>query len=329
MLNLSDFNQGVNVSAELLSMELRNVLLSVNSIILLLLGISGILTNILNMLTFHKMGLGQGTNTSFFALSAADLVCECIFVIMAVITMGQAHLVELAVDLTHLRYILGPVIVSISAYISWVTAIINVERCFCVLLPQRAKYVFSVKTTTSLILGMLAVQLSIITTRLFSEELTTLRSPHVTLTQSSLDSSKYVAVTFWGASLPSFICFLVTVASTMFLVNALTKRQKWLQSLPTADINTVKKNKTLMYMVVVISLVHIICFLPSVLIISLSLATKHLNPFKPGSRNLYFVLTSFAGSFQAFSSVVNLFIYLKMSSNYNKCLRSLLHNLNE
>ena len=326
----SESDPSGNGTNEYVSLKLRNVLLQVNCIILLLLGVTGIPTNVLNMLIFHKMGLGRGTNISFFALSAADLVCGCIYVFLAVVMMGQSRLLDLGVDISDFRYLFGPIILSVSAFISWVTTIISVERCFCVLLPQRTKDIFSEKTTLSLIAGMLLVQVSVIIASVVSKRLTITRSTlnnqsHVRLDHSTIDSSVFVSLNFWAASLPTFICLLIVVCSTGFLLVALTKRGKWLQSLPSSGNNAIKKNKKLMYVVVAISVIHIICFLPGVITIFVSFAVTDFNPFEPRSKNLYLVLSSFVGEFQALSSVVNMFVYLRMSSNYNQCWRNLLH----
>ena len=328
---MTDSQSVVNETApfQLMSLQLRNMFFRLNSVPILVFALLGSITNPFNMLTFHRMGLRSTTNISFFALSFADFACGLIFGFVAVIRLDMSRCIDLGVDLTDIQYLLFPVVMGITAFGSWVTAIISVERCCCVAFPVKVKKLFTLKTTLCLIMGMLVFQTANITSSLTRMRLRVDRSPdsdrpRVVLDRSRLDNAVYASLIFWTSSFLTLICFGLIVASTIFLGIVLRQRGRWLQSLAEPQNDAIERDKKLVHTVAAISLIYIICFLPGFTIVLVSIANPALNPLNPRAVNLILILATYVALFQSLSGAINFFIYFRINVKFKKCLRDLL-----
>ncbi|KAK3741361.1 hypothetical protein RRG08_034406 [Elysia crispata] len=314
---------------EFISIHLRNTFLKINGSILLVLSLAGIPNNILNMIIFSKMGFNSNINIQFFSLSAIDFICSCFYVCVAVIMQDMSGLIDLRVDLTDVIYLTASVLSSLSAIGSWVTAIISVERCCSVVLPVRVKDIFTRKVTMCLNVGMLIVQMAFLASNVSSMRFKVTRSslnyrPRVTLDNSRMNDTLYVALLFWGASFITFICMGVIVISTAYLGIALLQRDIWLESLPARTNQAGRKNKKLVHTVVAISAIYIICSLPGVIVLLTLFIDPSLSPFDPTTESLSIVLSTFIQICLSFSGMANMFVYLKMNSKYREHFKIIL-----
>ena len=313
----------------LVSLELRDTLLGVINIPNLVVAIAGILTNTLNMLAFHRMGFHNTTNISFFSLAIADFTCEWLYASVAVLRLNISGVIDLGVDFTDAQYLFAPVILGVSTLGSWVTAIISVERCCCIVFPVTVKKVFTPKTTLRFIVGMLLFQIANIATNLTTVALALYRPPNsdrpqILIDRSKIDKELYIGLNLWASSFITFICFGIIVASTTFLVIALRQRQRWLQAQPHLQNGIIERDKKLVRTVAAISVIYIICYLPGFITVLTSFAIPGMNPLNRGTENLSFIQASYVSLFQSLSQMINLFIYFKLSSSFNRCLKELL-----
>ncbi|KAK3773037.1 hypothetical protein RRG08_029089 [Elysia crispata] len=332
MWNISEtdaaLTNGTALVHQFMSLSLRNLFLMVHGGILLFLATCGLQTNVLNILIFRKLGLASSINISFLALSAADLACTCSYAFMAVMMLDMSGLIRLPTNLAALQYPLTPVQRGLTAFGSWVTAIISFERCCYVAFPMKAKLFFTRKLNICLIVGMFIVQTVTITSNLVFIRMTIYKSalsdrPRIVVDNSASEKSLYVILLFWAASFPNFICFTVIVASTAFLGISLKQRGKWLQSLPGPRYEETERNKRVVKTVVAISAIYITCFLPGVLVILVLFAAPSIGLPDPQT-DLTFILTIFVRNFEALSVMTNIFVYFKMNSKFNRCLKILM-----
>ncbi|GFS19689.1 rhodopsin [Elysia marginata] len=315
-----------------LSASVRHTIFSVNSSVLLVLSLAGLPSNILNMAIFRKLGLDSSINISFFSLSAADFFCACIYAVLALIMMDMSGLIDIGVDLADIQFLLATVFVCISTFGSWVTTLISMERCYCVVAPVSVKQVCTRKSTIGLIVGMLLVQVAIIATNLYAVRIYMDRSPEGDRPRAVLDNAGtngrlFVTLLFWGTSVPTLVCFGVIVLSTVFLAIALRQRSTWLQSLPGQRTGTIAVNRKLIMTVVAISVIYIACFVPSVAVGVLYFFIPALNPFQSEKRDLALAIGSFVRISQALSGVLNIFVYVRMNTRFRDCLKTLLCTL--
>ena len=325
MSNSSESPPAVNDTApdeQFVSVQLRNNFLSVNGPAILVVALAGILNNILNTLTFYRMQMRSATKTSFICLSVTDLVGECIYGLIALIMMDMSELIDIGLDLTDVVYILGPIVMGVATFASWITAIIGVERCCCIVLPTRVKTLFSMKNTLGLILGMFVFQTVSIATVQSCVSFTLIRSPvsgrrKVLLDRSKIDSNVYVVLTTGIPTIIVLICFAVILVSAIFLGMALKQRRRWLQSLPNPRDDIIKRNKELVTTGFALAFTHIIYFLPGGIMTFIAFAS--FTPLDERGENLSLILGSYTILCQALSAMINIYIYLHMYSNFKQC----------
>ena len=328
-LNLTDSHLQTNKTDSLnqfVSIELRDAVLQVMIIPIILVALVGVVNNVLNMATFWKMGFNVTTNISFFALSMTGFVSNCVIIVICASMLEVCGLMNLGVDLTEVLFLMTPVASSLSAFGSWVTAIVNVERCFSIFYPGRVKDVFTRKTTLSLIAGMFFLQVTNVSLNMSQMNPAVSKSPtghedQLVLDLSADDKDMYVSLMFWASSFTTLVCFCVVATSTTFLAIALQQRKRWLQSLPGGQSTSIKKDKKLIRAVVIISTVFIFCFAPGSLRILTIFAFPDLNPLDSRYKNFSFIAAAFIGLLHALSDSVNFFVYFQMSSNFRQCLK--------
>ncbi|GFS16658.1 chemosensory receptor B [Elysia marginata] len=335
IFNLSENNpdeENATSSVEpFVSLSLRNTFMAINGSVLFLLAVSGIPINILNMVAFRKLGLSVSINISFFALSAVDFACACLYLFVAVIMQDMYGFIDIGVDISDVQYLSAFVLISFTTCGSFVTALINLERCCCVVLPVRVKDIFTRLSTVGLIAGMLLIQAAITAVHLASLSMTiTTKSsmhsrPKIVLNRTRIDSDLHFALLWWGASFPTLISFAIVVICSIFLAFSFKQREKWLNSLAAPHNATIAKNKKLINIVVVISFIYIICYLPRVILnVAFIVTSSTTSPFETKSENLTLILSSFIRNFQALSGMCNTFAYLKMNTRFKQYLKNLL-----
>ena len=105
--------------------------------------VSGLIANILNMIVYWKMGFSTTANISLFTLALSDFM-QSLFLLSIALFHGiytEVERLRLSVDV--ITYLLNPVFWSVSAFGSWVTATISVERCVSVALPMKVLIIYS------------------------------------------------------------------------------------------------------------------------------------------------------------------------------------------
>ena len=98
----------------------------------------GIVSNIINILVFYKMGLSSSSNISLFSLAIADACTVSAVLMMSFEDMfDDSHLPMRMRDVTlltsHAYYFF-------SAMCSWITTIISMERSCCIVYPMMVSH---------------------------------------------------------------------------------------------------------------------------------------------------------------------------------------------
>ncbi|KAK3711796.1 hypothetical protein RRG08_037000 [Elysia crispata] len=126
----------------ILSVYVSTIIAYINTYVLgILIGVVGVFTNTANISVYWRMGLSKTTNISFFALSIFDLLVSLSTVIVQVTTnqpvsvkrlSSGAPVSELGMGLCFIMYpCLG--------CSAWTTAILTIERCFCISTPLKVR----------------------------------------------------------------------------------------------------------------------------------------------------------------------------------------------
>ena len=320
---------GVNETFQVISLHQRNFILSINSILILLVALVGLITNILTMWTFCRISQYSSMHISLITLAVNDLTCGFIFISGALVMMDTSGLIDIGVDLIDILYLSGPVVMGFTALGSWVTAIISVERC-CWIVPRvRLLKIFTRKRTFALIIVMFVVQVASITTYLSQTDLSTNTSAvngrkRVVVDRSKLVGSVYGKFPFLTAAVTEIMCFAVIVSGTSFLTFKLRQKERWLRTRGCPNNDLIKRAKREVRAIIKVLVLHIGSRMPGLITMLLILFFPVLKQFDPISDNLLFVLASYIGLCQLISDVMNFFVYWKIIPKFRKCLNELL-----
>ena len=97
----------------------------------------GVFSNVTNVIVYAKMGYTETSSITLTALSLADLVTELWLLLMAAGYRPAAAGIDVPPLTVTLVHVLSPVSNAVLGYGSWVTALISMERCLCIVFPMK------------------------------------------------------------------------------------------------------------------------------------------------------------------------------------------------
>ena len=100
--------------------------------------IMGVLTNTVNILVFWRLDFSAVSNISLFSLSIADLM-NLVFIANSLVCNSPFFTLEVFMPSLHFSLISHPLHYSVMAFSSWITAVISMERCCCIMLPMKVR----------------------------------------------------------------------------------------------------------------------------------------------------------------------------------------------
>ncbi|GFO07552.1 peptide receptor gpcr [Plakobranchus ocellatus] len=314
----------VNETTPLISDQVAGVFFLVICYTLVSTSSLGVIANIANVLVFWKMGFTVVCNISFFCLSLSDLFCSGFLILQGMSIQPNVARLDLKISVKDITTYMCPIFWCISAFGSWVTALISMERCCCIVLPLKVQRIFTHRTVKGLILGQVIYQVATGTPHYFAMKLEFTTLPTTNETKLILNGSAYnhdlgVLSQVLSYSIPTFLCFILVIIGTIFLVVSMKRSLKFRSSATSKDrtLNTDKELK-IIKTIIFISIIYIVCLFPNVIVFFSSLIFPTFRVFNPYLSSLYGIVLGFTLIFQSISMAVNIFVYLKLSSAYRK-----------
>ncbi|RUS88440.1 hypothetical protein EGW08_003777 [Elysia chlorotica] len=285
----------------------------------------GILTNITNILVFYKMGFSSPSNLSLFCLAISDLLCLCYILIVSFGNHPLFAYVDVAFSLPDVTRTGANVYWASAAIGAWITAVITVERSCCVAFPMKVNRIFSQKSIAALIGSMVIYQIASGLPRSFGIVLQWGVSPKTNKTLITfVTSNPRLIITSYLASysIPVLTSFFVVVLGTVFLITKLKQNSQLRVSLKGLQNNQANKlsdkELRLVRTMVFICIIFIVGSTPGIL---MSVATNVHPPLNTDDPYLGFLCMACFDISVIFISVhssVNIFVYLRMGSNYRR-----------
>lgn len=294
----------------------------------------GIISNIINVLVFMKLGLTDNVNISLTALAGADLGISLTLQWQSICHNPIFESSDLPFKSTEISSLTaGYPRLCLTRISSWIMAFVTLERCLCVTLPLKVKAVITTQRTSVVIVSIFVTMVASIIPFYFG-------STQFTIKFDSTANKTYVGTVriqttsrtetvAWGIeSFLTISSFLVVGILTATLVWSLNTKRRWRQSLTNETLRTPKhlpkssnysttiaarRDKQVAKMVSLISLIFLVCFLPTFLN---QLASIFVYDYVKISE----VFWPFSIVTEGAYASVNIVIYLKMSSNYRKTL---------
>ena len=180
-----------------------------------------------------------------------------------------------------------------------------------------------------LIAGMAVYQIASATPRNFAIALTKTISPRTNKTVIFFDRSKLNHALDIGSilasySIPTFICFVIVVIGTVFLISkfkrslhvrdSMTGSTKGLSKVSPKDLRLVRS-------VIFICTIYIIGAAPNVLLFVALMAYHPLHATNPRFGNITYLVLTIGILFKASSMSVNIFVYFRMSLKFRNVFK--------
>ncbi|BFZ09197.1 hypothetical protein BsWGS_12236 [Bradybaena similaris] len=152
-----------NVSQESAKDLVNPILLDVlNIYVPLLLSLGGIVSNLLNMIVFGKLGFRDSMSINVFALSLSDFLTTFLYAVVCLCYLSDKFYPTSSIDAFVLGYIpIGWMMNAMYMVSCWITAVIAIERCVCVVLPFEVKQIFTRFRSCAVILIIYFVHISL------------------------------------------------------------------------------------------------------------------------------------------------------------------------
>ena len=101
---------------------------------------TGVLTNVINIVVFAKMGFSETINIMFVVLSICDLTLSLVFIISALPSTSAFESITFPfLNILDLTLVINPFTWACYGLGSCVTALIAVERSVCIALPLKVR----------------------------------------------------------------------------------------------------------------------------------------------------------------------------------------------
>ncbi|KAK6979440.1 Endothelin-converting enzyme 2 [Biomphalaria glabrata] len=307
------------------------------SILTTILCLLGIVSNILNLIVFYKQTITT-VAISLIALSITDLI--------NVILMEWVSISSYPSLLTLNDLIIFPRDVSymtggfphgcMSRITAWITVYMTAERCLCVALPLRVKFLITPRRTLVAMFFIYAFNLLPLVPLYLSSGLgwkySTVRNQSLIGRVYTADLSYLENIGYFISTVLMMVAFIAVIFLTVLLTVQLHKMTKWRNknsAVKDGLKNITAKEKVALRTVLVIACVLVITFIPSFTFCWIFFVVPD---FRPDGRlkDAFFVIASFSFVFDSLNASTNTVWYFKMNSNYRKTFHRLfLKSLNQ
>lgn len=307
--------------------ERRIIIFVISNIIGAMLTVFGIICNIFNIIVFAKQGFKDTINISLCSIAVAD-TGTLLAVLWGYLCVTPAlHRVFRHFYIDEFVYITStwP-----HLYFTRVTAIltcqVTIERYLCIAYPLLVRRLINPRgIAISVVLIYLATSTTVIpvfvTGRLGSKVMWSSNRTLVGLLLSWQTSNVIQMTSVYSSSLQT-TAFSIVLITTGLLVRKLYSVSKWRNKNTSGCLNISQRDKRVASMVIVVAATFIICFLPVVLFLLVTVSFPQISD-SAYYRNLLTILISCVFLLEATQMTLNIFIYLKMSTHFREMSVSL------
>ncbi|KAK6987245.1 neuropeptides capa receptor [Biomphalaria glabrata] len=316
--------------------SVMNYVVTINALICSeLIGLLGIVANIINIFNFKRQGFQDGVNVTLFSLALCDtgaLLAQQLSNILISPWVGEYDLFMLKSHLFVLTFYVNGYFIRVSGVL---TSFLTFERCLCVVWPLKVKRVLTTRTafvvntvTASVFILYLFPPFSVTTI-----DWILVPTPNKSILALQFKSNRHSVMTIYYFIADQFVPYatiLLLILCTITIVTKLRSKLKWRQSTSSAgggaSGSVTNKEGKVVTMLINISVIFIICLLPQS---TLNTAMG----FVPGLKvdgvyfNIFKLCYSFTSLLETVNCSVSILVYYKMSTKYRQEFWTLFHPL--
>ncbi|CAL1538315.1 unnamed protein product [Lymnaea stagnalis] len=288
-----------------------------------LVGFLGVVSNVINIVIFVKIGFSDTTNLSLLALAVADVSVSLPMIGYSFINVPFVFSL-LGESLRVAIYaVLGSIQIVFCRISGLLTAFLALERFFCVAWPLRVKTLVTPKLTVWVIISITAIMTSSDVPYALANLIGPIYDPLLNETVYGTVfipySECFEAITVIIQVLAQMTSFVVVSVSTLGLIRSLRTISQWRKSTSSVSLpaHVSRREKQLVKMVILISTVFIVCSLPTVVGNLAMVFVEDFNDRGP-NRNMFILASSVFVILNSINSMINIFVYVNMSSRFRK-----------
>ncbi|XP_012942245.1 proteinase-activated receptor 1 [Aplysia californica] len=314
----------------IVSGQLLNISSTVLYILVGFISFFGIVFNAINIIIFFKQGFKDTVNISLLVLAVSDMLSSLALLWLSVCYNPWYAKADLPFDLQSVAYLTGGWPHLCLARISgWITAFVTFERCLCIALPLKVKAIITPRRTIYALVGIYFSMVATVAPVFYSIRLEPKYLPMINETKIVMvyvANGIVIENVFTSVNIFSqFASFSAVIVCTAILVQNLLRNSKWRQSTSSCvkQESVSNRDKKVINMIIFISCIFIICYLPSIVNLIVMIAYP---AYDIGGRyhNLCVLIWAFLKPLEGVNSSVNIFVYFSMSSKYREILDRML-----
>ncbi|GFO48451.1 chemosensory receptor a [Plakobranchus ocellatus] len=273
----------------------------------------GVFTNTINIIVYYKMGLQETTNINFFSLAISDLL-SAVCLVLIMITDNLTVKLPSGAGTDEITQLTAKIMYANSAVAAFITAILSLERCLCIVAPLKVKKIVTRRrlvVATSTLVGYEIVFIGLF----------------IGQTGPPYTGESFLVIIYLICcySAISLVCFVIISLSSIFLIVRLNQSLSWRKKTTTAAAGQAASNKEAKATrcVILICVLFIFSFFPNLFVIVFGgfFPTFHL--YDPYFGRLAYTVAYCGFLSQAISIAANILVYYTSSTRYRQIFRSL------
>lgn len=303
----------------------------------------GIVSNILVLVVFHRQGFNDSTSVSMSAIAVWDLVkcfsgaIQRLYAPIGLVSRPQS------VSWGNISTATLTYLITFSSYVSAaMAAYVAVERCLCVVIPFKVKFLLTPKTSLKCMLALSAIVFGSFFPIFFIYDIVWIYSPKYNATVAIYSYSNFFKehngplmryYNLIGIIYPT-MSFFVIVISTAIIVSRLKESSQFraesanVSKTSTSGTEISSRDKQVMKMLLVIIAVYVIALFPRIVLYM----AKYYVPefyFLRKYHNIFLVVCYVVLILDFGNATVNFYIFLAMSSNFRSTFFSMFRHKKE
>ncbi|KAH9498231.1 hypothetical protein Btru_008039 [Bulinus truncatus] len=288
----------------------------------------GMLTNILSVVVFIKMGFRDTSNISLLGLTISDLCSLVTLFFFNICQTPDFYNLTLPFEPYDVAFLtVGWAHVGFARVTCCLTAFIILERCLCIALPLKVKAILRPQRTIMTVMCIFPVSYASIFPIYCTASLNFRFSP---IRNRTLLVMTYNELRKEMESISSVVnnvipvsSFIVIVVCTALIIYQLHEKTKWRKLTSSYSSGAGTRDRKLEKMVLLISVIFIVCYLPCEIVFVWMLIDPELR-FDGQQSNLFKVCVSALYFAETVNASSNVFVYYTMSSKYRGMVKQLL-----
>ncbi|KAK6959120.1 FMRFamide receptor [Biomphalaria glabrata] len=298
-----------------------------------LIGIAGIVGNVINILNFQKQGLQDSVNVTLTALAVSDIGALFFQLLVNILFNPLWRRVQLPFSsssvLAMVFFYPHGYFIRVSGFI---TAFAAFERCLCVVLPMDVKRIITRNVAVVVNIIIFIVLLLYLYPEHSVVYMDWLNIPALNRTVLTFVFRENFEMVMTYTNITNdlfipYITFLVLIICTVVIVIQLKSKSKWRQSLIEHKLSRGSKtelsikDKKAVIMLTVVSVLYVSCLTPQCVLITVIGFMQDLKVEGP-LWDISLMTISFSSLLETINCSVSFIVYYKMSSKFKETLNS-------